>query len=71
MEQLEPPPSSQGNGADTIPEELKAIFYPGMQVPDLVADYDVLGFDADHCVVKYNVKNLMLLVARIQGIDMH
>jgi hypothetical protein len=22
-------------------------------------DYDVLGFDADHCMVKYNVKPLV------------
>ena len=47
------------------------MFYQGKKVPDLVADYDVLGFDADHCLVKYHIKNLMLLVARILGVDLH
>jgi len=36
-------------------------------VPDLIKDYDVIGFDADHCLVKYNVKNLMTFVAKLQG----
>ena len=31
----------------------------------------MLGFDADHCIVKYNVKNLMLHVLKIQALDMH
>lgn len=40
-------------------------------MPNLLEDYDVLGFDADHCLVKYHVRELMLLVARIQGEDLH
>jgi hypothetical protein len=39
-------------------------------MPNLVNDYDVIGFDADHCLVKYNVRNLMNHVMVIQGRDM-
>jgi hypothetical protein len=31
----------------------------------------VIGFDADHCIVKYNVRELMVHVSTIQGADMH
>jgi hypothetical protein len=30
----------------------------------------VIGFDADHCLVKYHVFELMTLLARLQGEDM-
>ena len=28
-------------------------------------DYDAIGFDADHCFVKYNVKNLTKLIVGV------
>lgn len=34
-------------------------------MPKLLNDYDVIGFDADHCIVKYNVRNLMILVGEV------
>jgi len=31
-------------------------------MPNLLTDYDVIGFDADHCLVKYNVKAVLELL---------
>lgn len=28
-------------------------------MPSMEKDYDVIGFDADHCLVKYNLNALM------------
>lgn len=39
---------------DTIPAEVKKHFFQGVEPPRLLTDYDVLGFDADHCMVKYH-----------------
>ena len=33
----------------------------------MINDYDVVGFDADHCIVKYNVRKLAELMARGMG----
>ena len=49
---------------DPIPEHLKQIFFPDRSPPDLLRDYHVLGFDADHCLVKYNVINLSKLMTK-------
>jgi hypothetical protein len=42
---------------DTIPESLKPYFFSGKSVPNLL-EYDAIGFDVDHCFVKYNVQEL-------------
>ena len=39
-------------------------------MPNLHTDYDVIGFDADHCIVKYNVRKLMIHVSNIMGEDL-
>lgn len=44
---------------DTIPKEVKEHFFKDREMPNLLKDYDVIGFDADHCVVKYEVKELV------------
>ena len=49
---------------DTIPPAIKAHFFQDKQPPNLISDYDVIGFDADHCVVKYNVKELVSYLIR-------
>ena len=41
---------------DTIPAELKKYFFRGVDPPSLLSDYDAVGFDMDHTVVKYNVR---------------
>ena len=43
---------------ETIPASLKHTLFADREAPDLCAEYDVLGFDADHCIVKYNVPRL-------------
>jgi hypothetical protein len=49
---------------DPIPPHLKSLFYPERLPPDFARDYHVLGFDADHCLVKYNVFNLSKLMTK-------
>ena len=39
-------------------------------VPDLLEEFDVLGFDADHCMVKYHMPNLTRLLCRITANDL-
>ena len=47
---------------DTIPAELKEYFFADRQPPNLTQDCDVIGFDADHCMVKYNIDALTKLI---------
>lgn len=49
---------------DTIPSELKAYFFTGKSPPNLLTDYDVIGFNLDHTLVKYNVKPMTELLVR-------
>lgn len=35
-------------------------------MPNLLTDYDVLGFDADHCVVKYNIKPIVEMLIDLE-----
>jgi hypothetical protein len=51
--------------ADTIPPDIKKHYFTDKEIPDLVKEYDVIGFDADHCLVKYNVDALMIHVSTI------
>ena len=39
--------------------------------PNFATDYDVLGFDADHCLVKYNIPQLAALMSRLTSADLH
>jgi len=50
--------------SDTIPAQIKHHFFAGKKPPSL-ANYDVIGFDADHCIVKYNVRALMLHITQM------
>ena len=40
---------------DTVPHQVKKSFFTDIPPPILEFEYDVLGFDADHCIVKYNL----------------
>ena len=40
---------------DTIPPSVKKHFYTDKSPPNLTRDFDAVGFDADHCLVKYNI----------------
>ena len=43
---------------DTIPADLKELLVGSRSPPKLLTDYDVFGFDADCCFVKYNTQVL-------------
>ena len=49
-------PYNYGKIKDTIPPEIKQCYFTDRVKPNLLEDYDVIGFDVDHCLVKYNVK---------------
>lgn len=46
----------QENRMDPIPPSVKKHFFKDKSVPNLSKNYDAIGFDADMCLVKYNVK---------------
>ena len=56
---------------DSIPPSLKAHFFKDVAPPNLSKDYDAIGFDADHCLVKYNVKELTKLLVPHLLRDLH
>lgn len=43
---------------------LKPRFYSDKQPPDLLKEYDVIGFAVDHCMVKFNVKEMHRLAVK-------
>ena len=55
---------------DTIPQPIKQAFFADKTMPDLYSDYDVIGFDADHCIVKYNIEPLTKLMSRVMSEDL-
>ena len=40
-------------------------------MPNFTKDYDAIGFDADHCLVKYNIKAITSLLVKIELDDLH
>ena len=42
-------------GDDLIAESVKRFFFDNKHKPDLITDYDAVGFDLDNCLVKFNV----------------
>lgn len=55
---------------DTIPPSVKEYFFRGKEMPNLSWDYDAIGFDADHCLVKYHLRNLHELLIRTELEDL-
>jgi hypothetical protein len=39
---------------DPFPAVLKPCFFFDQNMPSLISDYDAIGFEIDHCLVKYN-----------------
>ena len=44
---------------------MKQYFFTGVKPPDFLNDYDVLGFDVDHTMVKYNVVELTKHIIKV------
>ena len=55
---------------DPIPESIKKFFFTGIEMPNFSRDYDAIGFDADHCLVKYNIKSVTSLLVKIELNDL-
>ena len=56
---------------DTVPPSVKEHYFPDKEMPNISKDYVAIGFDADHALVKYDVKALNSLIARIHLQDLH
>jgi hypothetical protein len=48
-------------GPDPIPEEIKDKYYKSRRLPNMLDDYDVIGFSVEHSLVKFNVRELTKL----------
>ena len=40
-------------------------------MPNITKDYSVVGFDADHCFVKYDIKVLTSFLVEVHLRDLH
>ncbi len=40
-------------------------------MPDILHDYDAIGFESEHCLVKYNIRNLTRLVTDVYLEQLH
>ena len=49
---------------DTIPQDLKKLYFPNKIMPNLIRDYDAVGFSIDSCFVKYNEPEMTKLVVK-------
>ena len=56
---------------DTIPASVKKYFFDGKEMPNFSKDYDAIGFDADHCFVKYNIQEITRMLIRVSCEDLH
>ena len=63
---MDPTTMPSDSKLDPIPPHLKSLFFTQSTPPNLLSDYDVIGFDADHCIVKYNVRELMAFIIRFE-----
>ena len=62
---------SKSTKADCLPPSFKKEYFPDKDMPNLSKDYSCIGFDADHCLVKYNIKTLNSLLTMLHLWDMH
>ncbi len=49
--------------ADPIPASLKPFFLKNKEPPNILEDYDAVGFDVNNCLVKYDVHELIRFLA--------
>ncbi len=52
------------DGGDTIPGQIKAKYFGGKKKPDLLDDYDVVGFDADHSLLNFKEEEVIKLLVK-------
>jgi hypothetical protein len=49
---------------DPLPEVFKEYFFQSQEQPHLISEYDCVGFDVDHCLVKYKIPELALVAVK-------
>ena len=54
-----------------IPKALKQMYFPNKSPPDLIKDYDAIGFSIDSCFVEYHEKELICHVIRSLLTSLH
>jgi hypothetical protein len=54
-----------------MPAYIQREFFAEKSLPYLVGVYDAIGFDVDHCLVKYNVKETTKLMIRCHLAELH
>ena len=54
-----------------MPPSIKALYLSGKEMPNVTRDYSVVGFDADHCFVKYDIEVLTELLVEIHLRDLY
>lgn len=55
---------------DPIPHSVKSEYWADKEMPNLSKDYEGVGFDVDHCLVKYDVRALVKLLTKLQLKDL-
>ena len=53
-----------GKRVDPIPPSFKEHYFQGLEMPNLSEDYDAIGFNVDHCLATYNVKEMARSIIR-------
>ena len=61
----------QGTKKDTIPPSVKKYFFSDKEMPNFTKDFDAIGFDADHCFVKYNIQEITRMLIKVSMEDLH
>jgi hypothetical protein len=50
---------------DTVPAIIKPFFWSNKKAPSLQNDYDVIGFEVNHCIAKYNIIETTKLIVEV------
>ena len=56
---------------EPIPASLKPYFFAGSKPVSLLADYDVIGFDIDNCLVKFNKEKYTICAVKAILAELH
>ena len=57
--------------SESVPVEVKPWFYAERHPPNIIKDYDAIGFDMDHCLAKFNIDELTKHVVHLYLEELH
>ena len=49
---------------DTVPQTIKSFFWNEKDPPNLMADYDAIGFDMENCFIKYHTYEMVRMLVK-------